>query len=520
MKLENYSKGLFLFCGLILIVIGVPRLFLNDWVMYSEYLFFIALVLFFGAMAFSYKIILEFFSMRTTKYGMNMGTLMLLGVVLYICINFFVFRYDKSIDITGGKINSLSLQSLEVLDSLGTEVEFKVYYQGKVHGSQNIGLKLLFKKYLRESSKIKTFFVDAHKDPTSSQVLKREDKGKVVVFLKQGGRTERVREPIGEETITSALFRLGRADSKVIYFLTGHGERSIKKAPEEGNGVFLLGDSLRAKGLIIKELNLLQAQKIPEDAGMIAILGPKKALLQKEILKLKEYIVHGGRLLLASDPSQQGNLNELSKGVGITIQKNFLLATQTVAGADAMSVLGQDFDQSNPITQDIDENAITLFYEATGLKKEGSKFSISEMVKTPPVIIPVQNLENYQVEVQGKKPEAVTVAMTVKGTFKNDSSEHDHGEGEGSMFLLAVFGDSDFMTDAYFQIGFNKDLALNTFAKLLGETNLISIRPRAITDTKFVLTTANSAFVLIFPILIPLVFLVIAAIVWFRKRGA
>ncbi len=75
MKLENYSKGLFLFCGIILILVGVPRLLLGDWVIYSEYLFFTALVLFCIATAFSYKNILDFFSMRTTKYGMNMGTL-------------------------------------------------------------------------------------------------------------------------------------------------------------------------------------------------------------------------------------------------------------------------------------------------------------------------------------------------------------------------------------------------------------------------------------------------------------
>ncbi len=516
MKLENYSKGLFLFCGFILIIIGVPRLFLNDWIIYSEYLFFTALVLFFGAMVFSYKIILEFFSMRTTKYGMNMGTLMLLGFVLYVCTNFFAFRYDKSVDITKDKINSLSLQSLEILDSLDTNVEFKVYYQGKAHAGQNIGLKLLFKKYLRESSKIKTFFVDAHKDPTSSQVLKREDQGKIVVFLKQGGRIERVREPVGEETITSALFRLKQTDSKKVYFLTGHGERNLKKPLQEGDGVFLLADSLRAKGLVIKELNLLQFSQVPKDAAMVAILGPKKALLQKEILSLKKYIAHGGKLLLASDPSQKSNLNELSKDVGIISKKNFLLATQTVTGADALSVLGQEFDRSNLITKDIDENAITLFYEASSLKKEDSKFRISEMVKTPPIIIPVQNLENYQTEVKGKKPEAAVVAMTVTGTFKDDHEEGD----EQPMFLVAVFGDSDFMTDTYFDIGFNKDLALNTFAYLLGETNLISIRPRTATNTKLVLTTANSAFVLIFPILIPLVLLIIAAILWFRKRGA
>ncbi len=521
MKLENYSKGLFLFCGIILILVGVPRLLLGDWIIYSEYLFFTALVLFCIATAFSYKNILDFFSMRTTKYGMNMGTLVGLGVVLYVCLNFFAFRYDKSVDITGDKINSLSLQSLEILDLLKEDVEFRVYYQGKAHSGQNIGLKLLFKKYMRESSKVKTKFVDAHKDPMSSQYLTREDQGKIVIFAKQGERMERVREPIGEESITSALFRLGRTNSKKIYFLTGHGERSISASGVSGAGVGMLADSLRAKGLVLEELNLLQLQEVPKDAAMLAILGPKKALLQKEMISIKEYLIEGGRLLLASDPSQKDNLNEISEMVGITIKKNFLLATQTVAGADAMSVLGQEFDSVNVITEKMDKNAVTLFYEASGLKKGKSKFIISEMVKTPEVVIPVKDLQNYQAEVQGKKPGVATIAMTTKGSFGDDAhAGHGHAEDEEVKFAVAVFGDSDFLTDVYLDTGFNKDLALNTFAELSGQTNLISIRPRTAQDTKLLLTTSNSAFVLIFPILIPLILLIIAAILWFRKRGA
>lgn len=521
MNLKNYSTGLFLVCGLILILVGVPRLVLDSWIIYSEYLFFAALVLFLLATAFSYKSILEFFTMRTTKYGMNMGTLIVLGMVLYFCFNLFAFRYDKSIDITSSKLNSLSLQSLEILDSLKEDVEFRVYFQGKAHVNQNMALKGLFKKYTRESSKIKSKFIDAHKDPESVKYLTRADQGKMVLFVKQGERKERVKVPVSEESLTSALFRLAQTDARKIYFLTGHGERSINTSAVSGVGVSMLADSLRGKGLSVDELNLLQAQKVPKDAAMVAILGPKKSLLKREVLTLKEYLIDGGRLLLASDPSQKSNLNEISRMVGIRNENNYLLATQTVAGADAMSVIGQEFDLKNPITEKMDKNAITLFYEASGLKREKTKFDVSAMVLTPEIVIPVQSLTSYKAEIKDKKPIRAVVAMTAKGSFGLEKHKgHDHSSEEQDAFSVAVFGDSDFLTDIYLDTGFNRDLALNTFAQLAGQVNLVSIRPRKANDTKLVLTKSKSAFVVIFPILIPLILLIIATILWFRKRGA
>lgn len=507
MKPENYSKGLLLFSGLVLILIGVPRLLLSTWLPYSEYFFVVALVLFLAAGAFSYKLILEMLSMRTTKYGLNMGTLILLGFLLYICVNFIGFRYDKSIDMTSEKLNSLSLQSLEVLKGLRTDVELKVYYQGKTHVNQNIGLKLLFKKYKRESSKFKTRFIDAHKDPSSGTVLKREDKGKLVVLVKKGEKTERVREPIGEESITAALFRVSQNEMKTIYFLTGHGERPLMPSTKEGESIKFLADALNDKGFGIKALSLSDKLSVPEDIAMLAIIGPKKALLDKEIFAIKNYLKKGGRLFLAVDPSySQKTLRALSEHVGVGIEENFLLSTQTVAGGDSLSILGRDFDKTSEITTVLDENAITLFYEAVGLKVLKTKFSTKELVGTLPVVIPVKDLQNYQVEVQGKKPVKASVAVL--------------SEDEKTGFKAIVVGDSDFLSNIYFETGFNKDLALNSFAYLTGQDNLISIRPRLAKNTKLVLTTANSAFVLIFPVLIPLLLLICAVVLWFRRRGA
>lgn len=520
--MEKYSKGLLLFSGLLLILIGVPRLILNSWLPFSQYAFYLASLMFLFGMAVHYKTILAFFTMRTTKYGLNMGTLIVLGLLLFVCVNFFAFRYDKSIDITRDKLNSLSLQSLEVLDNLKTDVTLKVYFQGAAHKSQNMGLRMLFKKYQRESSKIKTNFVDAHKDPLASQVLTRADKGKLVVFAVRGEKNERVKEPIDEESITSALFRLEQTETQKIYFLSGHGERSALKSGQPGEDAVFLSEALEDKGFKVESLNISDQESLPKDMSLLVVLGPKKELLESEVSLVQDYLLEGGRLMLALDPSSPlVTYANLASSVGIKLDKVTLLSTQTVAGGDSLSVLGRDFDNVHPVTKVLDKNAITLFYESGALEAtEKSRFKISSLVATLPVVIPVSNLENYQIEVQGKEPSSAVVAMISEGSFDDaDHSGHDHGEDEAE-FRVGVFADSDFVSDVYFETGFNKDLALNALAYLAGKDELISIRPRTAKNTKLILTTTNSAFVLIIPILIPLVLLIFAVVLWFRRRGA
>jgi len=520
--MEKHSKALLLFSGLILILIGVPRILLSTWIPYSQYAFYFAVLLFLIGVALSYKTIFSFFTMRTTKYGLNMGTLIVLGALLYICVNFFAFRYDKSIDVTSDKLNSLSLQSLEVLDNLKSDVTLKVYFQGAVHKSQNMGLRMLFKKYKRESSKIKSAFVDAHKDPLASQVLTRADKGKLVLFATRGEKKERIKDPIDEESITSALFRLEQTEVQKIYFLTGHGERPSTKSADPGDDAVFLREALEDKGFKVDSLNLSDRNMLPNDMSLLVILGPKKELLETEVSLIQDYLLEGGRLLMALDPSNQNSVTyaNLASSVGIKVEKNTLLSTQTLAGGDSLSILGRDFDKLHPVTKVLDKNAITLFYQCGSLSKIGEKFKVTNLVSTLPVVIPVVNLQNYQMEIQGRNPEVASVAMISEGSFEDaDHQGHDHND-EQVNFKVGVFADSDFTSDVYFETGFNKDLSLNLIAYLAGQNKLISIRPRVAKNTKLILTTSNSAFVMIIPLLIPLVLLIFAVVLWFRRRGA
>ena len=101
----------------------------------------------------------------------------------------------------------------------------------------------------------------------------------------------------GEGAITSAVSYVVNDDLPKVYTLTGHGEGSLssdfQSAAEQDNVEF-------------EELSLLSAETVPEDADCVLILAPQSDIADVELTALQAYLDGGGRLLLITDPPQEG----------------------------------------------------------------------------------------------------------------------------------------------------------------------------------------------------------------------
>lgn len=85
---------------------------------------------------------------------------------------------------------------------------------------------------------------------------------------------------------------------------------------------------------------------------------------------------------------------------------------------------------------------------------------------------------------------------------------------------VAVFGDSDFASNALLGVQGNQDLFLNTVAWLAQDPDLISIRPREPDDQRLFLTRQQQGNVrLVSLILLPGVLLALGVASWWRRRG-
>jgi ABC-type uncharacterized transport system involved in gliding motility auxiliary subunit len=84
---------------------------------------------------------------------------------------------------------------------------------------------------------------------------------------------------------------------------------------------------------------------------------------------------------------------------------------------------------------------------------------------------------------------------------------------------LVLFGDSDFLTNAYFNASGNGDLALNAIAWLAEREELVSIRPKT-SVPRLVILTPTQVFYYFWTIVavLPITIAVIGVGIWIRRR--
>ena len=243
-------------------------------------------------------------------------------------VDFSYFRTSRPSDSTK-KIAESSSEPIKVmaffpqLNEVGTEVD---NYLRELHSAA-------------PSLKIETY--DRLLVPAIAKEAKVNQDG--VLVLTRGNAKETL--SVGAEMKTSAsklktldgdfqkaLLKVLR-DAHIVYFTVGHGEINEAAGTEATEG--RTGKSLRrlfeSQNYTVKDLGLAQGlgTEVPDDATVIAVLGPTKALLPEEVASLKRYADKGGHLLLALDPEPKADLAPLADMVGLTLHPALLATDKT-----------------------------------------------------------------------------------------------------------------------------------------------------------------------------------------------
>ncbi len=476
----------------------------------------LALVL---AVAFDYRLYADFFTMRTTKHGLNMGALIVLVFTLLVCVNYLAYKHNKTWDLTQEKLNSLSDQSVGILKGLKDDVEFKVFYKGPQAQEDRQRVKQILSSYQEFSGKIHVRYINAYVENTLAleymKDLPEKDASPVVVFLEKSGKRVRVDAPFDEASVTSAMIKVTRTNEAKIYFIEGHGEKLLGSEDDSGLSEFV--KSLGEASFKVEGLNLLDKKEIPKDASVVAIVGPVVPYLESELKILREYAAAGGKLFLALDPGQRHNLANLTKSLGVQFANNYVFTQGTmIEGGGPATVLGRAFEQNSEITNSFPSGSVfAVFPLASEVGPAADKpkdFTVSDIVKTDGFSFTVSDPTKPLTE----KPQgrAVTVGVSVKGQFGNGKN------AAAKPFEAVIFGDSDFISNRALMLGVNRDLGLNSIAQLAEQKDLISIRPKVPVGTIVTLTSVQRLSIVIAGLLLPVILLILSGVMWFRRRGA
>ncbi len=490
---------------------------------------------------------------QRTSIGM---AAVLLVIALAVMINWLGARHWHRADWTASNLYTLSEKSHNILGDLDEEVRIIVFMTpGSELWPQ---VRELLNRYDVASDSIVVEYIDPDREPLKTQQLAEEfgiSVANTVVFT-AGDRSKYVtsdqmaefdysgmqygQQPTlsafkGEEQFTAAILSLVAPDVPKIYFVMGHGEPSLQAAAGRSvRGLSILHESLKRENMEAAETSLLSGH-IPDDADVLAIVGPTQAFTVAEINAIDTYLRDGGRLLVALDPliepdgtMRMTRLEALLADWDVEIRTDLVIDPSKKLPFYDLSAVYLDTYGTHPITEGMEGFAV-LFMVARSVaavaepigtvttlietSSEGwGETDLSQLIRGEPV-------DPGEFDTPGPVAVGLAVEHTPQGAEGMDDPTSDEPSPDVAGTRLVVMGDSDFLSDSEISNAGNSVLAINAFNWLAAQEHALGIPPKTVTQSGMYLTGSQMQMIL-FLILIVMPGAAIAAgiLVWRRRR--
>lgn len=435
----------------------------------------------------------------------------LLFVVLFLVVigllAWLSTRYVLESDWSASGRNTLSDASIALLQELPGEVTITAFARETPPLLRN-NISALVKRYQRHKPDIRLDFVNPDRDP---QRVRAQNISEGELFLDYGDHQERVRE-VTESGVTNALQRLARGERSLLLFLAGHGERDPGSAAEQDYRAW--AGQLAGKGIASERINLVESPEIPADSTALVIASPQSALFPGEVELIENHVEQGGNLLWLTDPGDSlHGLETLAQRLGLRFKQGTVV--DPTVSRIGMMMFGIDDPRvalvagypDHAVTRGFDRN--TLFPVAGALAIETSDFEAVPILTTLSGAWletgDVMGSVTYDEGVDIPGPLTLGVALT---------REIDNGTQR-----IFVTTDSDFLSNAFLNMGGNLQLGFNIANWLGSDDRFIEIPVRTAPDPSLELTPVTTAIIGFgFLLILPLLLLGSGLLVWYRRR--
>jgi ABC-type uncharacterized transport system involved in gliding motility auxiliary subunit len=479
----------------------------------SEGLLIAGGVLLLGSIFLGIPNIVSYFSKRSSQLGTNTTILTLAVIGILIGINYLGFTYHKNFDMTSEKLYTLSPQSKKIVRGLKENVTIARFAK-----EPNQGLDDLMSEYTNLSSHVRYLKVDPQEKPEVAKEYGATHMGDVIAA--SGTRKQDVKSDtdgqISEQDITSAILKVTSASVKTVCFVTGHGEKSI--TDDGARGYSVAEDGLKKEGYNVQAVNLVQSNSVPSDCSVLVVAGPTQGYFPQETAMIQKYLDAGGKALIEEDPiSQKGqqdpNLEAIYKDWNINVGTNVIVDASGVGrlfGTGPAVPLVVDYGDS-PITKSL-EHGMTFFPLARTVSiadKSKTEPTEIELLKTSSRSFTIPNLDQKEVKFDPATDTAGPLSIGVAATRE---------EG-GKQARLVVLGNSNYAANQWINLQHNGDLFFNTVDWLAQDENLISIRPKSVTDRRVTMTEGQSrALWWLDMIFLPGIVIFAGVYIWWKRR--
>ena len=466
------------------------------------------------------------------------------GVIgILVVIAYFSTRYTIRVDLSEGKLYSLSDQTVTMLQRLDNPVEITFFHDS--------GMRETIERYeliAAQTDKVTVEFFDPMVNPAQARLRGVQFPG--TALIRSGDREMQVHGP--EETdIANAILRVSLGVQQTACFLDGHGEADpysmeshdhlegaaghshgagTKMVIHETHGMAKARHGLEAMNYVVEKTGLMRSNKSLSHCAVLVIAGPKTQLLPQEIASVRNYLDAGGNALFMLDPFVKTGLEPIISDYGIVIDDNIVLDELSHFWADPSSPAVTQYNR-HQITRGL---PLTFYPGVRSLSPTSQRVpgtSVVALINTSRKSFGESNPDEIRFDegsdMQG--PLTLMVASALRPERVTEEAAILAGQNESDLpspaiegkvrSRIVVIGDSDFATNSFFHILGNGNLFLNAVNYLAEQENLIGVEPRTYDPPRVNLTNVQMKGVfLLSVVLIPALLAIIGFAVWWRQR--
>lgn len=465
-------------------------------------------------------------SLKNGSYSMALTAIVVaVLVVLNLIVSQIPEKYTQ-IDVSSQKLYTISEETEAYVKELDTDVTIYHIVQS---GNEDPILEKMLTRYEEESKHIKV----QKKDPVlypnftsqytsdsvadNSLILVCGEKSKVIayndLYETQFDYTTYQSNTTGfdgEGQIDSAISYVTSEDLPIIYTLEGHEELEFNSS---------LTESLEKANYDVQSLNLLTQDEVPEDTGCLVIAAPQKDLSAEEAEKVIAYLEQGGKVLIFTEytGSEMPNLSSVLESYGLTIGDGVIMEGDTGHYIMQRPYYLVPFIENTDITYDLYSN---------------NRYVLM------PIAQPLVLLENYRDTLEMETLLSTSEKAYTKTDIENMTTyEKENGDEEGNFQLgvsvtetideenaaqLICFSSSSLLDEATDQqvSGGNTDLVLASLGWICeNDVPVIDVASKSLTMSYLTVPQFDAAYWSIIVCgVIPVTFLLIGTVVWFKRR--
>lgn len=466
-------------------------------------------------------------------------TLLLVAIIvaIFIGINYGMQKLELSpIDLSQERLYTLTDESKEKVKNIDKDVN--IYFIGSTDDDTNLDLA---KQYKKANEKIVAEAVDINNRPDLAKkygiesgstgiIVECGEKSKVLTSSDLVTYDTKTYETISvaEQKLTSAILSVTSNKIPKVYFLEGYTDFSLDK------NMNYLKAYLQNEINEIDTLDILSVGKVPDDCDTLVITTPSKDFDDVATTAITDYINSGRNILWlnAAVTTEQNfeNVNKILAMYGVNpFQVGIIRETDSSHMVTSSPDLIIPETESSKVTKDIYNTTGVILVNATKVNidedsLEDKNVTKTELLKASKGSYFRTNFDNQSSAAQdGEEKGTFTVGAELEKTIKEANEETNESAVKSK---LVIYGENYFISDyqlnqnsqyGAIQLGYNKDLVLNSIAYLVDREEDITARKSTGTVT-YTATDEQDTIVKAIIFTVPLVIIIIGIIVWQVRR--